>query len=399
MAIYGIVVEYNPFHNGHLWQIQQIKNQKDCSAIVICMSGNFVQRGEPALLDKWKRTELALAYGVDLVIELPVAFAVQPADIFARGAVAILQEAGCDKLAFGVENGEGYEFQELGQWLEQNEKQVNEAIEKDSQNNQNYKQLYSETLRKIAPDTSIDFTQPNNTLALAYAKENAAYEKPLELFSIPRKESRHRDTVLNKEAKINSATAIRKHFFEKDSIEEIRSLPALTKTMLADSSGMNWERLWPYLKYRLLVSSKKELRSIYQVTEGLENRLKDKIKPDLSYISFMRELETKRYSKARLNRMLTYILLGLESHMMETELRRDVFIRVLGFRERGQEILSDLKHQTDSQILTNISKNKAEFCHVDIRAGKIYQLGSKDALPSQDFFRKPIIMNSDKKEE
>lgn len=391
MAIYGIVVEYNPFHNGHLWQIEQIKNQEDCSAIVVCMSGNFVQRGEPAVLDKWKRTELALSYGVDLVIELPFVFAVQPADIFARGAVAILQEVGCDKLAFGVENGESHEFQEIGQWLAHNEKQIKEAIEENSQDNQNYKELYNETLRKIAPETSIDFTQPNNTLAIAYAKENAAYENPLELFPIPRKESQHRDIDINKEAKITSATAIRKYFFEKNPIEELRSLPKLTKTILKNSYGMNWEALWPYLKYRLIVSSKNELRSIYQVTEGLENRIKDKIKPDSSYTSFMQELQTKRYSKARLNRLLTYILLGLESHVVETEMKRDVFIRVLGFRERGQEILSDLKHQTESQILTNISKDNAESCHIDIRAGKIYQLGSKDNLPSQDFFREPII--------
>lgn len=392
MAIYGVIAEYNPFHNGHLWQIEQIRKQKDCTAVVVCMSGNFVQRGEPAVLDKWTRAELALSCGVDLVLELPLAFAVQPADIFAQGAVELLQEAGCDKLAFGVENGEDDEFQKIGLWLAENEDEISGIIRENSRENQNYKALYSETLDKIAPKTNIDFTQPNNTLALAYAKENAKYEKPLQLFSIPRKESQHQDEDIKRDANIDSATAIRKYFFERKPLKELQSLPIVTKNVLQESSGMNWEVLWPYLKYRLLVSSKKELRAIYQVTEGLENRLKDKITPHSDYTSFMKALYTKRYSRARLNRMLIYILLGLKRPCAETEIQKLSYIRILGFRKKGQEILSHLKKKTDVPILTNLSKQNSEMCWLDIRAGELYQLASQDNLLSQDFFRKPIII-------
>lgn len=393
MAVYGIVAEYNPFHNGHLWQIQQIKEREDCSAIIVCMSGNFVQRGEPAILDKWQRTELALFYGVDLVIELPFVFSVQPADIFAQGAIALLQEIGCNKLVFGVENGKAQEFQKIGDWLLQNENQIAQEFEKNTRENQSYKTLYNQIISEMAPPTNIDFTQPNNTLGLAYAKENAKYENKMQLCPIYRKESAHHEIKIKKQRRFASATAIRGYFFEGDSLDDLQALPQFTKEKLKDSQGMNWEALWPYLKYRLIVSSKSELKAIYQVTEGLENRLKEKVSYDLSYTSFVENILTKRYSRARLNRMLLYILLGLKSSSVEAETEKITYIRILGFRKKGQEILSRIKKKTELPIITNLSKKDTEMLWVDIRAGKIYQLASKDDLSSQDFYRKPIIRN------
>src|SRR5690606_4648114 len=178
------------------------------------MSGNFLQRGEPAIVDKWKRAEMALASGADIVIELPVAFSVQPADYFAKGGVALLQEMKCDVLSFGTESGTAEEFQQFAaDWLK-NEEQIEAAFQQFKNNGGTYSEQMQQAAESVLSKHSLDLQLPNTILGLAYAKENSRYRHPMLLEPIQRLGAGYHEKQLQNTS-FQSATAIRKQLLEQ----------------------------------------------------------------------------------------------------------------------------------------------------------------------------------------
>ena len=171
MKVVGVIVEYNPFHHGHAYHIKKAKEMTDADVVIAAMSGDFLQRGEPALVSKWTRTEMALLGGIDLVFELPYAFAVQKADTFANGAVSLLGAAGCDTICFGSESGTIDDFYQTYHFLNKNQALYNEGIQKYIELGNSYPKSLSLAFQELSPsDNLLDLTKPNNILGFQYVR-------------------------------------------------------------------------------------------------------------------------------------------------------------------------------------------------------------------------------------
>lgn len=391
MKACGIVAEYNPFHNGHAYQIEQIRKKLPVDVVIAVMSGNFLQRGEPALVDKWTRSKMALAAGVDVVVELPVSFSTQPADFFARGALQILGALKIDFLSFGVEEGSAEDFLNAASWMVENEPLISQKIAQREAIDVPYAKQMEELFNQLAPSFPLSLNSPNNQLGFAYAKEIVRQDlvKQVQLFPIKRKAVDYDDPVLNEKITIASATAIRQAMLDGRRVEAYIPRSSYIYLLEEIEQMVTWEDYFPYLKYQLLLQSEESLRNIYQMTEGLEFRLKQYIKEASSMEEFIKCIKTKRYTRTRLQRLLTYVLLQLSREEIEKSLTQTPAIRLLGFTKKGQRYLNEIKSQLRLPLISNINQETKDQVKLDILAGEIYTLGNKK-LKKQDFARHPI---------
>lgn len=398
MRAVGIIAEYNPFHSGHAFHIQEARRKSQAEVVIICMSGNFVQRGEPALISKWQRASDALDHGADLVVEMPLIYALQAGDIFARSGVAILSSLGCAGLSFGVENGGAEDYERAGQLLAELDQDIDQEFSKEKMTNSNYARQISEVTEALLKKENIqlDPGQSNALLGMLYARENAEGESPMDLFPILRKKAQHREKEIDKAEKMASGTAIRKALLSQD--EDLQQavkdvVPEKAYSRLRQGPYVDWEKAWPYLKYQLIVQSSGQLEEIYQMTEGLENRLKKYITASSSFQNFMETIKTKRYTWTRLQRLLCYSLLQLKKEEAAKALTADPqHVRLLGFTSTGREYLNQLnKEEMKMQVVSNVKQSNQDFFQADIKAGNIYRLLADEQIPSQDFLRMPVI--------
>ena len=384
MKAVGIIVEYNPFHNGHLHQVNCAKKMFKDAVLVVVMSGNFLQRGEPALLDKWTRARQALLNGVDLVIENPPAACVQPADRFALGAVRLLADLGVSELVFGAEHPE-YDFMQYARLL----RQVHGDFTR-------YDQSYAATFQQaIATKVGHIIDQPNDVLGLAYAKANDLLGEPLHLNPIQRTVANYHDTDLQVEQNIASASAIRKHVLAKTLSQVKRYVPEQTYADLATQKLVTWDDYWPYLKYALLSQSPTQLQKIYGMAEGIEYRMQQKAQelPHASFDEWLKAVKSKRFTYTRLSRLAQAVLVNLTPQ--EVQLYNAApYMRLLGFNDLGRAYLNEVKKNLKYQLYTKVSKDdKAKRLSVDYRVGKIYQLVSQQ---EQDLKQAPIWIKTHK---
>lgn len=349
MDIVGIICEYNPFHNGHIYHLQKVKELFPNSMIVLIMSGNFTQRGIPSIIDKWNKTEIALTYGVDLVVELPFVFATQSADIFAKGAIQLLKALRCQYLVFGSEEDNVEELEYLAKFVTNNleyEEKVKTYL--DLGNN------YPTSLNKALYDLSQkEIKLPNDLLGFSYVKEIIKQNAPMKPITIKRTNHYHNTSLDNNH--ISSATSIREAYQNHSAWEE--EVPKETIDIMKDSIFL-LENYFPFLKYKIMTS--KDL-SIYQtVDEGIENKLKKEIEKSTSISDLIHKLKTKRYTYNKLSRMLIHILCNFTktdaSKMKEIE-----YIRVLGFSRMGQNYLNTIKKNCTYPIITTFSKENSKM--------------------------------------
>ena len=364
MTITGIIAEFNPFHNGHKYLLEQAKGLK-----VVTMSGNFMQRGEPAIVDKWIRAQMALENGADLVVELPFLVSVQAADFFGQGSVDILARLGIDTLAFGTEEVLDYQkiadlYAERGQEMEFFMENLPDSL--------SYPQKTQAMWKEFA---GLDFSgdTPNHVLALAYAKAVARHN--IKLHPIQRQGAGYHS--VNKDVDFASATALRQHQSDKDFLE--RFMPSVEP--FENAGKVSWDNYFPLLRYQIL--SNPDLTTIYQVNQEMSVRIKDVIKTARSVDELVEAVATKRYTKARVRRLLTYILVqARESDLPEA-------IHVLGFTEKGKQHLKSLKGQVD--LVSRIGKEPWDA--MTQKADQIYQLGNP-SIEEQNFGRVPIRIES-----
>ncbi|MGX7419491.1 nucleotidyltransferase [Carnobacterium gallinarum] len=386
----GVIVEYNPFHNGHLYHLQEAKKLAQADVMIAVMSGNFLQRGEPALVDKWTRAEMALAAGVDLVVELPVYYSVQAADYFAAGGVALLQALGCDSLCFGAESGTGSTFSEAANWFLTQQETFDQAFQQVKNQGLSYAKQMQEVLTTLNPKLELDLTAPNNTLGLSYAKANLNYARPMELYAVKRQQAGYHDAEIH-DNYFASATAIRKKLIEDADLNRLSGvLPSESLHLLQNEVYLTWEDYWPLLRYQIIVSSLSELREIYQMNEGIEFRLKEKVKEAKNFNEFVSLVKNKRYTWVRLQRLCVAILLQFKKNQILELLEQPKGIRILGFNQQGSRYLKAKKKQIQLPVVTNITSKNQELFELDIEAGLIYQMGNSHVQP-QDFKRKPLI--------
>ena len=378
MPVAGIIAEYNPFHNGHLYQIQEVKKKFPDAPLVVAMSGNFLQRGEPASFDKWTRAEQALANGADLVVEMPVLACVQPADRFAFNGVSILASLGVTDLFFGAEHAE-YDFADYAR-----------LVQSAHGDFKTYSESYAATFQKaVAAKIGHNVDQPNDLLGLAYAKANLKLGEPLRLNPIQRKTANYHEVEL-KAGTIASATAIRQHYLAGNLAKLSAYVPEATLATLKTQRLLTWDDFFPYLKYKLLSTTPARLGEIYGMAEGIEYRLKEQMERLPSTADFdqwLKAVKTKRFTYTRLSRLACALLLELTPAEVK-EYNKAPYMRLLGFNAKGQQVLSRAKKTSAHQIIAKVSKDDKNAAYrVDYRAGKIYQLQNQ---LEQDLKRAPI---------
>lgn len=400
MKAVGVVVEYNPFHNGHFYHVSQSKNQSSADVVIAVMSGNFLQRGEPAAIDKWHRTEMALKNGVDIVIELPYAFCTGHATFFAEGAIQLLEAIGCTNFAFGSEEGEIHPFLNTFTLLKRYEEQYNALIKQYVSTGISYPQsLYKayEELRQKEEGHTIDLSKPNNILGYHYIEAAKRLNLRIEPMTIPRIQAGFHDDI-NTDSTIASATGIRKAIFERQSLEEIVQFVPDDTYMLLESwqkkyaSFIRWETFWPYLRFAILRNTPEQLTRFADVSEGMEFALIKAAKKTNSFNQFMTQIKSKRYTWTRLQRMLTHIFTGITKEQLHNSMKPS-YIRLLGMTKNGQAYLSKHKKQFQLPLISRVASANDPMLSLDIRATDMYALGVEMAsgeLIAGDYQTPPI---------
>lgn len=360
----GIIVEYNPFHYGHAYHVKMARKLSGAEVIIAVMSGNFLQRGEPAILDKWDRAEVALKNGVDLVVELPFAWAVQSADYFARGSVKMLQALKCEALCFGTDEENDFDYKSYGEFFNQHQVEIDNYF-KSLPIDLSYPEKMAQTVRHFLPKLA-EFP-PNHILALSYAKENAKYAKPMTLFPLKRQGQGYHDNQLMVQ-NFASATGIRQAVNLGNDFSNF--VPELTEKKIFDYH-LSWSDFWPYLYYQLKVSTPKELKMLYQMNEGIEFRLLNQLRPDFS--DYLAGIQTKRYTKARLQRLLVYTLLQVKPAEIAYE-QENSLLHILGYTDAGKKYLNQHKKDFTLPMAAKIGKQEQANHLLTYRSDQIYQM-------------------------
>ncbi|MCP1639771.1 putative nucleotidyltransferase [Streptococcus gallinaceus] len=348
MTVTGIIAEFNPFHNGHKYLLKQAQGIK-----IVAMSGNFMQRGEPAIVDKWTRAQMALENGADLVVELPFLVAVQSADYFAQGAIDILATLGVDNLTFGTESV--LDYNHIGDIYVEKAEEMTVFLENQPEH-LSYPQKTQAMWEKF---TGIQFSgdTPNHILGLAYTK--AASQKGIRLNPVQRQGAGYHSK--EKEVEYASATSIRQHKADRDFVQSF--MPSAE--LFLESPQVSWDNYFSLLKYQILTNA--DLTQIYQVNEEVANRIKSHIRHVENVEELVDKVATKRYTKARVRRILTYILVNaVENSLPEA-------VRVLGFTERGRQHLKTVKKSME--IVSRIGAQPWD--DLTQQADAVYQLGDE----------------------
>ncbi|WP_102271565.1 nucleotidyltransferase [Cytobacillus massiliigabonensis] len=403
MNAVGVIVEYNPFHNGHAFHIEEARKYANADVVIAVMSGNFLQRGEPAIVSKWKRTEMALRAGVDIVFELPYVFATQQADTFASGAVSILEAAGCHSLCFGSESGSMNSFNKTVAFLQNHNEIYQQQIKTFLEKGYSYPKATSLAYHTLSPDNDlIDLSKPNNILGYQYIKAANTLHASIKIFTVTRKNANYHDPHFASET-IASATSIRKALFSMDGqLESVRQyVPETTYTSLLEYKEQyglfhDWELYWPYLKFRLIQMTPEQLKNIYEVEEGLENRILSSSLESESFQQFMEKLKTKRYTWTRLQRTCVHILTNTTKQDMFMKEDKASYLRLLGMTAAGREYLNKYKTDFSLPMISKVSAAKNNQLLLDIKASRIYAMGapgsSQKKLLEKEFKQPPIIV-------
>lgn len=352
MIITGIIVEYNPFHLGHLHHIQEAKRITHCDLLIAVMSGHFVQRGEPAIVDKWKRTQAALDAGVDIVIELPFIYCVQEASRFAQAAVDILSKIGCTHLVFGSESNDLSFLQSIADL----------PIQVDNlKENMKIGMSYPKAYNLIHGPFN-----PNDILGIAYLK--ALKDYPIKAHTIQRTNSYHSTDM---DQAMVSASALRKALLEKESIHNQSPM----EEVLITSFHHRLELYYPYLRIKLVTTPSDVLKQLFLMQEGLENHLKECAKQHEDFNAFMSSAISKRYTRARIQRTLIHVLTHTLAYDVKT-LPPLHSLRLLGFNEKGRQYLKQLE-PTDVKIASRFNQVNKRYRDMEYNASLVYAL----ALP------------------
>lgn len=355
MKIVGLIAEYNPFHNGHQYHIEKAKEITGADAVIVVMSGNFVQRGAPAIMPKHLRAEAALKAGASLVIELPVCYATGTAEQFAYGAVSILNSLGCvDAICFGSECGNITILNNLAEILCNEPDEYKKSLQHHLKNGLSFPVARQKAISEIYPvqNYSAILEQPNNILGIEYLKALYRLNSKIKPYTIKRISSDYHDTEL--QTGFSSATALRKTISDNNFADLHGQVPESCIALFEK----NYQNRFPVyandfsllLKYRLLNETKSSLIEYADVSEELANRICNQLNNFVSFEQFCELLKTKEVTYSRISRVLLHILLGIK----KTDYTDIQYARVLGFRKEDSNVLTLIKNTSAITLLTKL---------------------------------------------
>ena len=407
--VLGIIAEYNPFHNGHLYQIEEAKKQTGADYVVAIMSGNFTQRGNTSLVNKWVKTQMALTTGVDIVIELPTVYSISSAENFAEGAIKILDSLKIvDTLCFGTETADFAALNNIANVLYNEPKEyvsiLNHELGKGisfPKARENALMMYLNDIKRYANIIS----GPNNILAIEYLKAIKKLKSNIRPFSIQRKKVYYNDERIVDE--FASSTAIRK-LVAREQYDDLRKVMPQNAYMLMKEEIKKGNYIIDLVKfekeilYNLRKMTVKEIAELQDVTEGLEYSIKNAANSCNNILDLINIIKSKRYTQTRIQRILVYALLGITKKDIINAKKVIPYTRVLGFNKKGKEILSDICNiNRKINMITSVKKfedintNKIlkEMLQKDIFASNIYTLGYEyNSCANLDYTSKLIVI-------
>ena len=363
----GIICEYNPFHNGHLYHISKIKEMFDDSLIILVMSGNFTQRGEASIIPKYSKCDIALLSGIDLVIELPFIFATQSADVFAKTSIEILDKLNVDYVVFGSETNDINKLTMLAK-TQINNKKYDKLVKEYLDKGVNYPTALSKALYQLT-DKKID--KPNDILGVSYIREILKLNSNITPICIKRSND-YNSIELNDN--ITSASSIRYALLNGDNVKNY--VPEYVYYLKNPIFTKNYFNL---LKYKIMTEN--TLEEYQTVDEGIQNRIKKCIINSKDLDDLILKVKTKRYTYNKLSRMFIHILCNLKKEEVK-KYNKISYIRVLGFNIKGRNYLNEIKKSIDIPIITNFSRTNDPILDIEMRSTCVYAsiLNEKDKI-------------------
>lgn len=400
MKSVGIVAEYNPYHRGHKYHLEKTLEMTGAECAVTVMSGNFTQRGELSPWDKWQRSESAVIAGINLVLELPFVYAVNRGEIFAQGAVDILAGMGVDYISFGSESGDIDELTSLADELETNADEISRIRKEHMSEGYSFAASLARAVEEVeGKDKAVLLKSPNNILALEYIKRIKYWDsKGVQITPVTVKRHGSGYFEMNDESGYAGASQIRDAIAGGDKDAVAFFLPEEVRMLLEEAVflGPAEAKLLDIVKLDTLRMTAKELRELYCMGEGLENKFKREAKDAMSFQQLIDVLTSRRYTASAMRRLVLYMAMNLKWH----ELPNGVYGRVLAADGVGRELVRQVKNSDNGiEIITNINKEmpvnevNAETLAIDIKASDIYNfIVGKDEYKYSDYVKRPFIL-------
>lgn len=405
--VLGIIAEYNPFHNGHLFHLNESKKLTGSSYTVAIMSGNFTQRGNTSIIDKWSKAKSAIECGVDLVVELPVLYSTSSAENFAEGAIKILDSLKVvDYLSFGAETADINLLNNIATVLNEEPKEYKSLLSEELKKGLSYPKARENALMIYLNDIkkySNVLSSPNNILGIEYIKALKKYNSIIQPIAMPRHESGHND--LNYHGNIASSTAIR-NITKNNGFDILRKLmpePSYTNLIKNIKAGHVVPDLSVFEKeiiFNLRKMSIYDISQLPDVSEGLEFAIKNAANSCNSLVELLNIIKSKRYTQTRIQRILLYSLLGITKKDIAISKKTQPYVRVLGFNEKGKYLISEVaKANPKLNIITsvkkftdkNLNRNLKSMLEKDIWATDVYTIGYEyDSWSNLDYTNKII---------
>lgn len=385
MYTVGVIAEYNPFHKGHDFQLQEIRRQFPDACIVVVMSGNIVQRGEFAILDKWQRAQMALESQADLIIELPLWASLQSADHFSYWAIDLLSRLGVDHFIFGTHGIDKLSIEKALSWLSHNQVKLDEHVQRFLAQGFAYPaamQAAIDVLDSNRQHVTFNMSEGNSLLGYQYIKANASLKDPMTFDVIARNTDYH------------SGSQIRQKILASENIEQL--VPSYTYREFTKSLPTHWQNYFYLLKYQILSKSKEELRAIQGMKEGFEWRLKKVIHQAKDFEELVNLLTSKRWARSSVQRLLMNILLNLTQATWQTHIQNyqmQGYVRILGFKDRGKQFLNAREsHCSNLIVFSNLTQKIFDGYALMIHVDEIFQLGHQQ-ISTQNIGRFPIFLS------
>jgi len=398
MNVVGIIAEYNPMHNGHVYNIKKAKELTHADYVVVIMSGSFTEQGNISVINKMDRAKIAIENGADMVLELPTIYATSSAENFAYGAVNILNSLGViTHLAFGAECKSLCELQEIANVYTIHKEEIIAKSKKYLKEGITSAEAYAKALSGFTNKSCDIYSKPNNILAIEYLKALIALESKIKPVLVHRLNSCHNDNEITNTGSFTSSTSIRNVLSDntltlEQKLENIKGVvPQNTYNYLRNNTFNTNENLWNVLKYTIIRLNVDGLKDIQEITEGLENKIYNQALTCNSYNEFIFNVKSKRYTLSKIKRICIYILLGITKEKYN-RLKTVNYARILKVKENVLELLSQISKNANNiviskvtdDIIQNMEENIRESINLDILTNNLFN------EPNIDYINKII---------